>query len=374
MTRSVDSRRRIELGSRDEARGIEIAIPIIDKGVFDEVEHEESLSDAFFLKVYPESVPSSDQKAKRLLYEAECAYRTGNFEMARSCASQLVKSDDRIIVMCAHATRMGANVALGEAGKAYDDYAALRDYCETGFARADDPTYYEASVLLALRIEGMLMGKVFDIPQLRLDQTPLSQSRESIIGFLMAQRAMRAGRPERAAGIAEAFLMICKHRSAFSSVLLLLAIASADMMSGNPEGAERAFVRAWMLAKSEGIVMPFVEHNFMLLGLPRRCSLTKESGEYRRLESMVKTYHDGWFGLRKLCGLDSTIESLTPLESYVSGLVVLGWRNGEVASHLQISENTVKHQLTTVYQKLGVGSRTELRQMWHNRIERGLLV
>jgi DNA-binding NarL/FixJ family response regulator len=40
--------------------------------------------------------------------------------------------------------------------------------------------------------------------------------------------------------------------------------------------------------------------------------------------------------------------------------VVAGWRNGDVAAELSLSPNTVAWNLSKVYRKLGVCSRTEL--------------
>lgn len=54
------------------------------------------------------------------------------------------------------------------------------------------------------------------------------------------------------------------------------------------------------------------------------------------------------------------MESLSTREQAVVGLVVRGLRNREIASLLGIAEGTVKVHLHKVYEKLGVGSRTEL--------------
>jgi DNA-binding NarL/FixJ family response regulator len=51
---------------------------------------------------------------------------------------------------------------------------------------------------------------------------------------------------------------------------------------------------------------------------------------------------------------------LTPREREVVKTVVEGLSNREIASRLGVSEDTVKHHLTNVYDKLGVSSRVEL--------------
>ena len=51
---------------------------------------------------------------------------------------------------------------------------------------------------------------------------------------------------------------------------------------------------------------------------------------------------------------------LTPREQHLARLITHGLRNKEIASEMSITEGTVKMHLHNIYEKLGVGSRTEL--------------
>jgi DNA-binding NarL/FixJ family response regulator len=53
-------------------------------------------------------------------------------------------------------------------------------------------------------------------------------------------------------------------------------------------------------------------------------------------------------------------EELTAREQQIVGLVIQGRTNSEVANALRISDKTVEWNLTKVYRKLAVRSRTEL--------------
>lgn len=64
--------------------------------------------------------------------------------------------------------------------------------------------------------------------------------------------------------------------------------------------------------------------------------------------------------MQERAGGANPIENLSAREQAVVGLVVQGLRNREIASMLGIAEGTVKVHLHKVYEKLGVGSRTEL--------------
>ena len=51
---------------------------------------------------------------------------------------------------------------------------------------------------------------------------------------------------------------------------------------------------------------------------------------------------------------------LTPRERSLVALVMHGMRNKEIATEMSITEGTVKMHLHNIYEKLGIGSRTEL--------------
>lgn len=300
----------------------------------------------------------------QMMFRAETAYRMCRFDVARVLTESLMESKVKAIALSAAVTHMASCVASGDSDPAFVDLQTIKRLCSEGFESEDEPLLRELSIFAALRVEGILMTDIFEIPDIDYGIGLMPLGWELYYGFLAAQRALRLKQPERAAGIAEAFLMVAGKNSPLSRVLLHLATASADVMVGNLEDASNHFMDAWNLSLDHQIVMPFVEMSFMLLGLPRSCFAVDEPAEYRWIESMARVYLEGWYGLRAKCGLEDESMALAPLEMYVAALVVLGWRNKEIAAHLNISESTVKHQLTTVYQKMRISSRAELREMY----------
>ena len=51
---------------------------------------------------------------------------------------------------------------------------------------------------------------------------------------------------------------------------------------------------------------------------------------------------------------------LTPRESEIISAVTNGYTNKEIAAEFKISEQTVKHHLTSIFEKVGVTNRLEL--------------
>jgi DNA-binding CsgD family transcriptional regulator len=64
--------------------------------------------------------------------------------------------------------------------------------------------------------------------------------------------------------------------------------------------------------------------------------------------------------LRRIGGRTASDGELSETERRIVELVIAGGRNREVAAELSLSPNTVAWNLSKVYRKLGVGSRTEL--------------
>jgi two-component system, NarL family, nitrate/nitrite response regulator NarL len=64
---------------------------------------------------------------------------------------------------------------------------------------------------------------------------------------------------------------------------------------------------------------------------------------------------------------------LTPRELQILGVVVLGFGNKEIAAHFSLSEDTVKHHLSNIFDKLGVSNRLEaaLFAIHHHLVDDG---
>ncbi len=57
---------------------------------------------------------------------------------------------------------------------------------------------------------------------------------------------------------------------------------------------------------------------------------------------------------------DTLLDALSPREREIASMIAIGEYNKAIASHLNISEKTVKAHLTSIFKKLGLSSRTQL--------------
>ncbi len=83
-------------------------------------------------------------------------------------------------------------------------------------------------------------------------------------------------------------------------------------------------------------------------------------GEYWLGTDGITTLVQSLFDLGKSKGTQKNKYGLTPRESEIILAVLEGYSNPEIAAHFSLSEQTVKHHLSHIFDKLGVYSRLEL--------------
>lgn len=298
--------------------------------------------------------------AMSLLFDIEISYCRGDLDDAMAKVDLLMDSDIEQVVLAAQTYRMVLNIARNRVDRAYDDFCELKEIIDAGLANPPDGVSYGPYVLSAMIIESTLAASVFDLSGMGDAIDSFSNGMITYFGYLIVMRYLRHGDYRKAAGIAYAYQTLVGPNLPESKVFLLLTSSIANLMMGDVDLAEAEFDAAWTEGRRHGIIMPFVTLHYFLIGMPRHYCNARGIDEPRKISSMARTFRKGWFGIRRKCGLPAATSSLTTLESYVAGLASLGWSNRQIAAWLSISENTVKHHLTSSYQKLNVSNRKGL--------------
>lgn len=107
------------------------------------------------------------------------------------------------------------------------------------------------------------------------------------------------------------------------------------------------------------------------------CGLVIKASATEVLLTAIETVMAGgcWVGLQRVPNLFAYLQSqiqaakresraktfgLTPRQLQIIAGVVAGMENKEIASHFKIAEDTVKHHMSNIFDRLGVSSRTEM--------------
>jgi DNA-binding NarL/FixJ family response regulator len=139
-------------------------------------------------------------------------------------------------------------------------------------------------------------------------------------------------------------------------------------LSSGPESAAVRVILLTAAAEKDQIVEA--------LQLGARGIVLKDSATQILLKSIRAVINgEYWVGRESVSNLvqylrtmvdSSSLESrkkkygLTPRELEIISAVVAGYANKEIAEHFKISEDTVKHHLSNIFDKLGVSTRLEL--------------
>ena len=84
--------------------------------------------------------------------------------------------------------------------------------------------------------------------------------------------------------------------------------------------------------------------------------------DFRRIIAITYRFSAGWRRVHNPEAGHDVADDLTTTEFAVSMLAARGWTNQDIAAHLGISPNTVKHHLSEAMEKLDVTNRKELKR------------
>jgi DNA-binding NarL/FixJ family response regulator len=134
---------------------------------------------------------------------------------------------------------------------------------------------------------------------------------------------------------------------------LLLAAPSLKVLLA-PEDSLAPSVRVALLAGARGVLAPDAPPDVLL-----RAIAAVGHGEYWAERRKLDASH-GFGEVSRRDEPPRPAQTLTRRERQVVSAVVAGDSNLEIATLLRISESSVKHHVSAVYDKLGVSSRAEL--------------
>ena len=180
--------------------------------------------------------------------------------------------------------------------------------------------------------------------------------------YLMEQEAWKNGEYERAIGGVEAILLLIKNDFPLYFLYLYLTAASAALHLKDLSRAEAYFDKAWELARADGFYGPMGEQHGHLSVLVEKKIRKEDPEAYKKIMEVTHQYRTGWRSMIEGEDSSSNLEELTGMEYAVAQLAGLEWSNQEIADYLDITVRTVKYHMTTIFNKLNIGSRRELTE------------
>ena len=128
------------------------------------------------------------------------------------------------------------------------------------------------------------------------------------------------------------------------------------------EEAIQTVTRAWERARADKFMEPFIEYHGLLQGTMEVCIRKKEPEMYKKLVDGVLAFSRGWMKIHNPKMQKAVTDLLTPLEFSIAMLACRDWTNKEIAEHLGMSVNTVKHYVSGILEKLQIDKRDKIKE------------
>lgn len=128
------------------------------------------------------------------------------------------------------------------------------------------------------------------------------------------------------------------------------------------EKATEYVKKAWDIAHTHKVFMPFVEHYSLLQGLLENNFKKSHPADYEKIISLARNYNMGWYEVYNHRNKGKVTVELTPTEFTIAMLYTRNWRAKEIAAHMHISDRTVTNYIQVIYEKLNINCRKDLEE------------
>lgn len=127
------------------------------------------------------------------------------------------------------------------------------------------------------------------------------------------------------------------------------------------EEAISSVKKAISFAGKDGLFEPFIEYHGLLQGVLEVCLRKSEPEIYKKLVDGIIAFSRGWMKIHNSQMNRDVTDLLTPLEFSIAMLACRDWTNQEIAQHMGLSVNTVKHYVSDILEKLQIDKREKIK-------------
>ena len=179
--------------------------------------------------------------------------------------------------------------------------------------------------------------------------------------YILAHNSYLSQEYEKSMGIVHASLMLSTDIYPIAMIYLHLMGAMDAINLRNQELARQHFMNAWTLARPDGLIEGIGEHHGLLQGLIETCLKTDYPDDYKRIISITYQFSYGWRRIHNPETQDNVADNLTTTEFSIAMLANRGWTNNEIADYMHMNVRTVKQHLTSIFNKLSIENRGQLK-------------
>ncbi len=315
---------------------------------------------AFPIGMCKEYIKSIKNEEDRKIAMCEYYYFRGQVEKSLEISEQCINSQDPMVRYSAIVMYYFANLSLGHTHLAqYALEIIRRDIGEDG-SLCDDPELYALGVYAATITSVPMHTEELDIPPLEEHICFLPKGYKLFAYYVLAHKAYLEGDYERSIGITESAMVIEQKVYPIGMIYLHIMAAVNYMSLKKVEEAMASIGKAWDLAKPDGFIEPFGEHQTLLQGLIEVYFKKNDPLSYKKITDIAARFNNGWGYLHNMINDSQVAMNLTTTEFSVAMLYSKGWTMKAIGEHMGVSDRTIGNYVKRICRKLGVKGKKEI--------------
>lgn len=292
---------------------------------------------------------------------AEYHYFSGHPKEAAREAEIYLTCQDAELRLSACLIYAYSNLSIGQIQRASYALEEIKNTLKAGAQRTPHARSIEgfisvtAAVLLHLPLPEELPDAQEFIPSLPLGL-------RSFALYVQAHYLYLQKKYEHSIGIVESALTMGAEHYPIPAIYLHLAAVMDYMSLKQPDKAEEHLLAAWQLARPDDLIEGFGEHHGLLGGMLEAVIKQRWPEDFKRIIAITYEFSAGWRKIHNPVTGHDVADDLTTTEFATAMLAARNWTNPEIAEHMNISVNTVKHHISQAMKKLHVENRKELKK------------
>ena len=309
-----------------------------------------------------EAIDSIEDAQLAEIARAEACYFSADAAGCVEIVKKYLTSDDVMLRLSADVLCVFGNLTLRNAREAQAArldagqclQRAFEDDANEDIKAACVLAYYMINIFLHIQEEKEVPSLEAYIPYLPIGQRLFAVSVLSHGMYLKKDY-------QKAQGAVQTAMLMADKTYPIAFIYLNCVAAMCLINQKDQEGAVQSVKRALALARKDRIFEPLIEYHGLLQGVLEICLRKGEPEIYKKLVDNIIAFSRGWMDVHNSQVNGDVTDLLTPLEFSIAMLACRDWTNKEIARHMDLSVNTVKHYVSDILEKLNIDKREKIK-------------